>query len=233
MIARCPRGVQSGAMIAFLRPLAFASILLAVALPVRACQTALLLAIDVSQSIDAAEYRFQTEGLADALGDAEIADALVQGQMALAVMQWSGRGAQQISIPWTRMQTKSDLERFAQQARMMPRAYIMSNTAVGEALSTAMAQFAQVPDCARKVIDVSGDGPDNAGTDPRGARRAAERAGIEINGLAIESLGLSITTYFKRSVITRGGFVMTARGYRDYARTLREKIRRETAQIMF
>lgn len=200
---------------------------------VQACQTALLLAIDVSQSIDAAEYRFQTEGLADALADAEIAEALVRGRMALAVMQWSGRDAQQISIPWTRMHTPADLALFADRARGMPRAYIMSNTAVGEALSTAMAQFADVPDCARKVIDVSGDGPDNAGTDPRGARRTAERAGIEINGLAIESLGLSITTYFKRSVITRGGFVMTARGYRDYARTLREKIRRETAQIMF
>lgn len=199
----------------------------------QACQTALLLAIDVSQSIDAAEYRFQTDGLAEALSDPEIAEALVRGRMALAVMQWSGLAAQEISIPWTRMHSPADLSQFAQRARIMPRAFIMSNTAVGEALSHAMAQFADVPDCARKVIDVSGDGPDNAGSDPRRVRTLAERAGIEINGLAIESLGVSITTYFRRSVITRGGFVMTARGYRTYARTLREKIKRETAQIMF
>jgi Ca-activated chloride channel family protein len=138
-----------------------------------------------------------------------------------------------MSIPWTRMQSAADVAALAQRARQMPRAFVMSNTAVGEALIRAMAQFDAVPECARKVIDVSGDGPDNAGSDPRRARNLAERAGIEINGLAIESLGLSITTYFRRSVITRGGFVMTARGYRSYARTLRDKIRRETAQIMF
>lgn len=207
--------------------------LLSLASGAQACQTALLLAIDVSQSIDAGEYRYQTDGLAEALGDPEIAEALVRGRMALSVMQWSGFEAQEMSIPWTRMHTPTDLARFAERARIMPRAFIMSNTAVGEALTHAMDQFADVPECARKVIDVSGDGPDNAGSDPRRARNLAERAGIEINGLAIESLGLSITTYFRRSVITRGGFVMTARGYRTYARTLREKIKRETAQILF
>lgn len=218
-----------------LRPFVLALILCLpiAALPARACQTALLLAIDVSQSIDAAEYRYQTEGLAEALYDPEIAEALVRGRMALAVMQWSGNAAQTLAIPWTRMHSPGDLTAFAERARAMPRAYLMSNTAVGEALHFGLAQFAAVPDCARKVIDVSGDGPDNAGSDPRVARRAAERAGVEINGLAIESLGLSITNYFRNSVITRGGFVMTARGYRSYARTLREKIRRETAQIMF
>jgi Ca-activated chloride channel family protein len=220
-------------MIVPLRPLALALGLCVAALPARACQTALLLAIDVSQSIDAAEYRFQTEGLAEALADPQIAEALVRGRMALAVMQWSGLESQQMSIPWTRMHSAADLAAFAERARTMPRAYLMSNTAVGQALTHAMAQFDDVPDCARKVIDLSGDGPDNAGSDPRRARNLAERAGIEINGLAIESLGLSITTYFRRSVITRGGFVMTARGYRSYARTLRDKIRRETAQIMF
>ncbi|MDD9716423.1 DUF1194 domain-containing protein [Dinoroseobacter sp. PD6] len=220
-------------MLAPLRPLALALTLLVPALPARACQTALLLAIDVSQSIDSAEYRYQTEGLADALADTEIAEALIRGRMALAVMQWSGRDAQNLSIPWTRIHSQADLAAFAARARAIPRAYVMSNTAVGEALSFGLAQFAAVPDCARKVIDVSGDGPDNAGSDPRLARRAAERAGIEINALAIESLGLSITNYFRRAVITRGGFVMTARGYRSYARTLREKIRREISQIMF
>jgi Ca-activated chloride channel family protein len=220
-------------MIAALRPFLLALALLVAALPARACQTALLLAIDVSQSIDSAEYRYQTEGLAQALTDPEIIEALVRGRMALAVMQWSGLDAQTLSIPWSRMHSPVDVAGFAAAARTMPRAHTMSNTAVGAAITFGLAQFAAVPDCARKVIDVSGDGPDNAGSDPRGPRRAAERAGVEINGLAIESLGVSITNYFRRSVITRGGFVMTARGYRSYAQTLREKIRREISQIMF
>ena len=80
-----------------------------------------------------------------------------------------------------------------------------------------------VPDCARRVIDISGDGDDNAGTRPEAERLFAERQGITINALAIESLGLSITNYYRQRVITRDGFVMTSRGHSTYAETLKEK----------
>ena len=201
--------------------------------PAAACQTALLLAIDVSQSIDVAEYRYQTDGMADAVLTGDIADALLAGEVALSVVQWSGADSQVVSIPWMRMRTHGDIRQFADAARTMRRAFIMSNTGVGQVMRFGLEQFGPVADCARRVIDISGDGHDNAGTDPREARNEAERQGIEINGLAIEGMGGSVTSFYRRNVITRGGFVLTARGYRSYARTLREKIKREISQVMF
>lgn len=199
----------------------------------RACDTALILAIDVSNSIDSGEYRIQAEGMAEALLDPLVREALVAGQVALTVIQWSGVGNQVVSLPWRRVATDADVVAIAEEARTMQRAIIMSNTAVGDLVRFARGQFAAVSDCTRKVIDISGDGDDNAGTVPEAERLLAERDGITINALAIESLGLSITNYYRLKVITRNGFVMTARGHSTYAETLKEKIRREVAKVMF
>jgi Ca-activated chloride channel family protein len=79
-----------------LRALALACI---ASCPALACETALLLSIDVSGSIDAGDYHLQTEGLAAALTDPEVADALVRGQVALAVVQWSGPSQQALVLP--------------------------------------------------------------------------------------------------------------------------------------
>ncbi|MDU8944366.1 DUF1194 domain-containing protein [Ovoidimarina sediminis] len=213
--------------------LAAALLGISLASPAAACTTALLLAIDVSNSIDAGEYRIQADGLADALIDPEVREALIAGNVALSVMQWSGRGSQQIIFPWEKMLSDADVLRWSEMARTMPRAFIMSDTAVGDMILSGIQHFRSAPDCDRQVIDVSGDGTDNAGTDPQGARARAESAGITINGLAIEGMGVSITTFFRRHVITRDGFVMTSRGHQSYAETLKRKIRREVSQIMF
>lgn len=197
----------------------------------QACDTALILTIDVSNSIDVAEYRLQTDGMADALLDPEIMEALLQGQSALAVVQWSGVDKQELSIPWARMRSAADIRAFAAQARAMPRAFVMSDTAPAEAIRFSLRQFGPVSDCTRKVIDVSGDGTPNAGGDSRLAAREAERQGVTINGIAIESMGLAITNFFRRGIITRDGFVITARMHRDYPRAIREKILREVSRI--
>jgi Ca-activated chloride channel family protein len=199
---------------------------------VKACETALLLSIDVSNSVDPGEYRLQTDGLADALSDPEIIETLVRGEVALSVIQWSGVDRQEISIPWTRMRTALDVQAFAQRARLMLRAYILSDTAPAEALAFSLNQFAQVPDCERKVIDVSGDGTANAGSEVGPVRRRAERMGVIINGIAIESMGLAITNYYRRNLITRTGFVLTARGHLDYPRAIRLKILREITKVL-
>lgn len=201
--------------------------------PAASCTTALVLAFDVSNSIDMREYRIQTEGLASALEDPAIRAELLQGQIALTVIQWSGIGQQEVSIPWRRMTSPAEVAAFAQEARAMPRAFTMSDTAVGAAIDFALARFGPVQDCRRRVIDMSGDGPDNAGTDPTASRRAAERAGVQINALAIEGLGRVITNYYQRHVITRDGFVMTTTGHSTYAETLRQKILREISAALF
>ena len=196
-----------------------------------ACDTALLLTIDVSNSIDVAEYRLQTDGMADAVLDAEVSEALIQGQVAVAVMQWSGVGRQEVSIPWRQMRSLAEVQDFSVEARTMPRAFVMSDTAPGDAILFALDQFADAPQCNRQVIDISGDGTPNAGSDTRSASREAERRGVTINGIAIESMGVAITGFFTRAVITRDGFVITARRHRDYPRAIREKILREVSRI--
>lgn len=197
--------------------------------PAQCCDTALLLSIDVSGSIDIADYRLQADGLASALTDPAVVEALVRGEVALAVVQWSGPAQQALSLDWQRMLTEDAVARFAARAAAMPRAFKGSDTAVGEGLRFALAQFAAVPDCTAQVIDVSGDGPENAGFTDAKARFEAETMGITINAIAIEEPGPAapVTSYYRGWVITPGGFVMTARGLRDYAETLRLKLLRE------
>ena len=95
----------------------------------------------------------------------------------------------------------------------------------------ALDHFGRGPECTRRVIDMSGDGTPNAGGEIGQMRRAAERAGVTVNGLAIEGLGRAITNFYQRNVITRDGFVETARGHRDYARAIRRKILREISAV--
>jgi Ca-activated chloride channel homolog len=197
--------------------------------PAYGCETALVLSIDVSGSIDGSEYRLQVEGLASALADPAVADALVKGQVALAVVQWSGAEQQTVALDWQRMLDLGAVNRFAGRAAAMPRAFSGSDTAVGQGLRLALTQFGAVPDCVRKVIDVSGDGQENAGFTDRKARNEAVAAGVVINAIAIEEPGpaFPVTAYFRDWVITPGGFVVTARGLQDYADTLRRKLLRE------
>lgn len=197
--------------------------------PALACETALLLAIDVSGSIDASDYRLQTEGLASALADPDVTDALVRGQVALAVIQWSGVDEQALVLSWQRMLAPPDVTRFAARAAAIPRAFSGSDTAVGEGLRFATFQFAAVPDCRNKLIDVSGDGQENAGFTDAAARREAIAAGLTINAIAIEDPGpaFPVTSYYRSWIITSGGFVVTARGLQGYAGTLRQKLLRE------
>jgi len=212
-----------------MRPALILVALLGLAPAARACDTALVLAIDISGSIDAGEYTTQSQGLADALTDPDVTDALLRGQVALSVIHWSGVGRQAVTQPWQRMLSAGHVTRFAAAARAQPRAFRASDTAVGEALTFAIAQFDAVPDCARRVIDISGDGPENAGFTMSRARQSAALEGIEVNAIAIEDMGASIpiTSYYQRHVVTRGGFVITSRGLAGYPAAMRAKLLRE------
>lgn len=197
----------------------------------QACDTALLLAMDVSNSVDEAEYRLQVDGLADALADPVVVEAVLQGRVALAVLQWSDSTQQRITLPWHQPADREALDGLAAEIRATPRAFVMGGTAPAEALSAALAMIEGAPDCHRRVIDVSGDGTPNDGGDVGVARRRAEAMGVTINGLAIESLGLAITGFYRNRLATRNGFVLTARGHRDYPRAIRMKLRRELVRV--
>jgi Ca-activated chloride channel family protein len=197
-----------------------------------ACETALVLAMDVSNSVDEGEYRLQVDGLADALADPDVIGAILDGGAALAVLQWSGPDQQTVTQPWTLLTTASQIAAFADAARATPRAHRLSGTAPAEALSAALALLATAPPCKRQIIDISGDGTPNAGADPRALRREAELQGVTVNGLAIESLGLAITGFYRSALITADGFVITARDHRDFPRAMRDKLFRELARLL-
>lgn len=193
----------------------------------RGCAAALVLAMDVSGSVDPAEYTLQRDGVAAALRDPVLAGVLVQDRVALAVVQWSASDQQALALPWRRMHSLAAVETFARDVLAMPRAFAGSDTAVGAALAFAMRQLAAVSDCRRQIVDLSGDGDENSGFTLPAARAAAIAAGVEVNGLAIESMGQAISNFYRNRVITPRGFVETARGHLDYARAIHAKMLRE------
>jgi Ca-activated chloride channel homolog len=196
--------------------------------PVAACDTALLLAVDVSGSISGDEYTMQMHGLADAMLDPAVSEALILGQDKVALLHWSGLHNQRLSLPWQSLRTLQEIQAFAAAIRKVKRPQDHTDTAIGAALYVALTLF-PVPDCKRSVIDLSGDGTENAGTLLPAARAAVAAQGITINGIAIEEahrLPL-LSEYFRQSVITADGFVITARSIYDYPRAIKAKLLRE------
>lgn len=197
-------------------------------MPAVACDLALVLAVDVSGSIDPVEYRFQMEGMADAIEAPAIADALVHGQIALTVIQWSGAGEQKVSLPWTRMLSSQAVSQLADRIRNTPREWNTSKTAIGDLMAFASTIFQPVSDCKRQVVDISGDGQNNDGSETNPQRALVRSMGITINGLAIDRVGRSVTRYFNEHIITgAGAFVITSTGYGDYPRAIEQKLFRE------
>ncbi|MFS4582071.1 DUF1194 domain-containing protein [Phaeobacter sp. C3_T13_0] len=197
----------------------------------RACDLALVLAVDVSGSVDVEEYRTQMEGLATALQDGVVAEALVRAQAQVTLIQWSGSGRQDVTLGWRRAVDFSALNQLAADIAAAPRPWRNYATGIGEALQLSLDQFQQVPNCRRRVIDVSGDGPSNEGLEPTAIRSAIRAAGVTVNALAIEESEPDLTAYFFEHVIHGpGAFVQTAAGFDDYPQAIRKKLLREVAQ---
>jgi len=196
-----------------------------------ACKIALALAIDVSGSIDAQEYEVQMQGLAAALRNATIAEALADADARLSLVQWTGDSRQELSIPWTDIKTVADSAAFADAIDATPRRWRHFSTAIGSALDFTVKQFGPSEACTRRVIDVSGDGFSNEGIEPSSIRKQIWDAGFTVNGLAIETDEDDLTTYYWENVaIGDKAFVMTANGFEDYPKRIKLKLLREVTQ---
>ncbi|APG48358.1 DUF1194 domain-containing protein [Phaeobacter porticola] len=207
------------------------TLIVQVSTPARACDLALVLAVDVSGSVDVEEYRTQMEGLATALRDGVVAEALVRAQARVALIQWSGSGRQDLTLDWRSTTDFRSIDQLAAEIATAPRPWRNYATGIGEALQLALAQFDQVPSCRRRVIDVSGDGPSNEGIEPIAIRGALSAAGVTVNALAIEESEPDLTAYFFEQVIHGpGAFVQTAARFEDYPQAIRKKLLREVAQ---
>jgi len=196
-----------------------------------ACDLALVLAVDVSGSVDAQEYRIQMDGLAAALRDGTVADALVDQRAQVTLIQWTGSSRQRQTVPWTQMKSYADVQALADRIEADPRIWRNYSTAIGEALSVSRAAFDPVAYCARKVIDVSGDGESNEGIAPASQRPLLVGQNITVNAIAIETDEGDLTGYFFENLITGpGAFVVTANGFDDYPEQIRRKLQRETTR---
>ncbi len=204
---------------------------LSVPVTARACDLALVLAVDVSGSVDTTEYRIQMDGLAAGLRDGVVSEALVRANAAVALVQWSGTSRQRTVVDWVRIASFEDTEMLARQIEETPRAWRNFSTAIGEALQHGTNLFDAVPDCRRRVMDVSGDGQSNEGVEPVEVQRFARAAGVTVNALVIETDDTDLTGYFWENVITgEGAFVVTANGFEDYPERIRQKLVRETTR---
>ena len=195
---------------------------------------ALVFAADVSGSVSPDTYLLQMDGIAGAVEDRHVLDAIgaAPGGVEVLLLQWSSPRDAVVSIPWTRLVDAAGAQRFATAVRHARRSS-RGLTAIGSAILAAMRQFGELPlPAARRVIDVSGDGMANFGVAPAAARDAAVKAGITINGLAMLSREPWLEGYYRREVI--GGpaaFVLTARGSASFAAAMRRKLALEISGV--
>jgi Protein of unknown function (DUF1194) len=164
--------------------------LLALTGGVRAQSTDLLLvlAADVSRSIDEGEFALQRKGYSAALTDPRVLAAIrggITGQIAICFVEWSGAGEQNIVADWTMIRDEEDAGGLAAAILAAPRSFI-GRTSISGAIDFAMERFAAAqPRASRHIIDISGDGTNNSGRPVADARDQALADGVTINGLAI------------------------------------------------
>ncbi len=195
----------------------------------------LLLAVDVSASIDAFEYALQTKGLAWAFRDPEVRAAIHRGGprgIAVAVVQWAGGRDPVVAIDWTHLLDQQSLTAFAIRIAAMPRRFVGDDTWIGAAVHFSLREMASNDFSAlRKVIDLSGDGGVERIGLTQKARNAAVASGVVVNGLAIENEVLDLHVFFRDNLIGgAGAFVMRARSYADFAEVMRLKLIREIGE---
>jgi uncharacterized protein DUF1194 len=200
--------------------------------PVQAAGIALVMAIDVSESVSAERYTLQHEGIARAFETPRLVDiiAAMPGGIEVLVLEWSDPDKIAITVGWTHIGSRGGAAAFAAAVRATERT---SNglTAIGSAMMAAAAAFDHMPEPAdHRIIDVSGDGMANFGLPPAQARDALVAKGITINGLAILTEEPWLDDYYRHNVI--GGpssFVLVAESMETFAEAMLRKLVQEVA----
>ena len=205
----------------------------------------LVLAVDVSRSIDAAEQLIQRRGYAEALRSAEVQEAILHGgwgRVAITYVEWGGAGSQAVLMPWTLIDSPAAAEDFAAGIEAAPQAGV-SRTSISAAIDFSAALFEQNGYAGmRRVIDISGDGPNNQGRSVTEAREAAVARGITVNGLPLMTQDAgsddlyggwgieALDRYFIDCVIGGpGAFVIPVTGWDQFAGAVRRKLVLELA----
>jgi hypothetical protein len=204
----------------------------------------LVLAVDVSGSIDAEEARQQREGYVAAIADRAVVEAIganFHRRIAVAYMEWASGDYQHVVLNWTLIDGAASAAAFAALLAAAPRRSARW-TSISSAIDAAVPLFEDNGYAGeRLVIDVSGDGPNNRGRPVQDARDDAVARGIVINGLPILNdrpqpfdlptpLALVLDEYFAEHVIGGpGAFVQPAQDFTDFRTAILNKLIREIA----
>jgi len=204
---------------------------------------ALVLAIDVSRSVDEDEARLQREGYRAAVTDPRVVEAIrggMLGSIAIAYVEWAGSEYQRLVLPWVRIDSQAAADSWAEALAQAPRASL-SWTSISGAIDFSRSVLAECPhEATRRVIDVSGDGVNNSGVPAEQARDRAVAEGITINGLPIlndrPTFGrpppLPLDAYYRESVIGgQGAFLIPAEDFEAFGNAVRRKLIREVAGL--
>lgn len=206
------------------------------AAPVEACRLALVLALDVSSSVDADEDRLQRSGLASALLAPEVQEAFFNSPdpVALQIYEWSGKYNQTDLFGWRLITSPADLLSAAEALNSSTRSVTDMPTAMGYALGYAAIKLRSAPPCLFKTIDMAGDGPNNDGFGPSSAYKAYPFGGVTVNGLAIADADNAARDYYQSEVVYGpGAFLEVAYGFEDFEDAMRRKLVRElSSQII-
>lgn len=218
-----------------------------------ACRHALVMAVDISGSVNADEYQLQIDGLSDALLSREVGAILLETPetpVALAIFEWSSEDHQRLIQDWIFIRTQADIDAVAHRLTQHQKDRVTLKTAIGGAIEFAGVLLSEQPQCWRKTIDISGDGENNDGPRPDTVRNRPAFRDVIINALVISEGGFAdprivqqdstivgvdtrkprdlLMEYYLTHVIHGPeAFAEVARGYQDYAEAMRRKLLRE------
>jgi hypothetical protein len=199
----------------------------------------LVLAVDVSQSVDFREGRLQRQGYVKALSDQRVIDAIQRGgygRIAVTYVEWAGPGLWRKTIGWQLIDGGDSARSFADALAEVPIAR-GTGTSITSILAFAVDMYdGNGFEGVRRVIDISGDGPNSSGGNVTLARDALIATGVTVNGLAINNFDGSAFTlpdldvYYHECVIGGpGAFVIAAEGFETFADAILRKLILEIA----
>lgn len=218
--------------------------LLLVGLPFITCKAAsaetvdlrLVLAVDVSGSVNETRFELQKQGYVQAFRHPRVLKAIqsgAHGRIAVTMVQWTGPALQVQITPWHTITDEQSMHRFAAAVESEPRRLYSGGTSISGAIDYSARLLAESPhQSARSVIDISGDGGNNRGRPASVARDEAIAAGIVINGLPILELDPSLDTHYLNNVI--GGpnaFMVPAKSFAEFADAILKKLIIEIAHV--
>jgi hypothetical protein len=206
----------------------------------------LVLAADVSRSVNERKFKLQREGYAAALVNPRVLRAIADGprrRIAIVFMEWGSEFEQYVTVDWMVIAGEADARKMSGLILDAPRPF-WGRTAIGSAIDYSMGLLAGAAFKAeRQVIDVSGDGTNNSGRDVTLSRDSAIEQGVTINGLVILSETPlvtnpahthppgGLTAYYENNVIGGpGAFVVEANGFEQFGQSLVNKLVKEIAQ---